>query len=203
MTAPRLDFWYDFSSTYSYLASARIEEIADDAGVAVRWRPFLLGPVFKAQGMETSPFNLFPVKGAYMWRDVARQAADLGIPFRQPTQFPQNSVLPARIAMLGFQDGWGEKFTHAVYHAAFADDRPMADAGVMRDVLSGLGLNADEVLARAQSDEAKAALRQQTEEAQGLGIFGAPTFTTSGGELFWGNDRLPQAIRWAQRHAAA
>lgn len=202
MTAPRLDFWYDFSSTYSYLAASRIEKVAGEAGVAVRWRPFLLGPIFKAQGMESSPFNLFPIKGQYMWRDVARQAADLGIPFRQPAQFPLNGILASRIAMLGLTEGWGEKFTLAVYAAAFAEDQPIADVAVMRKILADLGLDAEATLARAQSDDIKNALRAQTEEAQKLGLFGAPMFVTSGGEIFWGNDRLDQAIRWAQRGAA-
>lgn len=202
MAAPRLDFWYDFASSYSYLAVSRIEPLSQAAGVAVRWRPFLLGPIFKSQGMESSPFNLFPLKGQYMWRDVARQAADLGVPFRQPGQFPQNGVLPSRLAVLGLNEGWGEKFSRAVYHAQFAEDLPIADPAVMRGILTQLGLNADDVLARAQSDEVKTALRVQTEEAQSLGIFGAPTFVTSGGEIFWGNDRLEQAIRWAQRGAA-
>jgi 2-hydroxychromene-2-carboxylate isomerase len=77
---PRLDFWYEFASTYSYLAAMRIEPLAKAAGVEVRWRPFLLGPIFKAQGMETSPFNLYPLKGKHMWRDMARWSEILKLP---------------------------------------------------------------------------------------------------------------------------
>ena len=91
-----LEFWYEFASTYSYLTAMRIEPLAEAAGVDIRWRPFLLGPIFAAQGWTSSPFNLFPAKGRYMWRDMERQAAALGVPFRKPDPFPQNALLAAR-----------------------------------------------------------------------------------------------------------
>jgi hypothetical protein len=98
MAAPALDFWFDFASTYSYLAAVRIGSLAVKASVDVRFRPFLLGPIFKAQGWDTSPFSIYQAKGRYMWRDMERQAADLGRPFRRPDVFPQNSLLAARVA---------------------------------------------------------------------------------------------------------
>lgn len=199
MAAPTLDFWYDLASSYSYLAAHRITPLAKEAGVDVRWRPFLLGPVFKAQGMDTSPFNLFPIKGRYMWRDMERCAAELGLVFRGPSTFPQVSVLPGRIALVGLDEGWGEDFTRAVYVAEFADDRVISDPTVMSDILAALGLDAGPILARAQSDEIKNKLRANTEEALALDIFGAPSFVTADRELFWGNDRLEQALRWAKR----
>src|SRR2546422_896092 len=109
MPRPVLDFWFDFASTYSYLAAMRIGPLAETADVRVRFRPFLLGPIFKAQGWTTSPFKLYPAKGRHMWRDLERSC----------------------------------------------------------------------------------------EELQRLGLFGAPSFTTADGELFWGNDRLEPALRWA------
>jgi 2-hydroxychromene-2-carboxylate isomerase len=193
-----LDFWYDLASTYSYLAAMRIRPLAQSAQVAVRFRPFLLGPIFKAQGWTTSPFNLYEAKGRHMWRDLERECGRLGLPFKRPEPFPQNSLLGARLALVGLEQGWGEDFTLAVFRAEFGEGRPI-DEATLRDVLAKLNVDATAALSAAQSEGAKSALRAQTEEAQRLGVFGAPTFTTADGELFWGNDRLEQAIAWAAR----
>jgi 2-hydroxychromene-2-carboxylate isomerase len=195
---PRLDFWFELASTYSYPAAMRITPLAHQAGVVVRWHPFLLGPLFKAQGWADSPFSLFPAKGAYMWRDLERICAGLNLPFRRPELFAQNSVLAARVALVGLDDGWGEEFIRAVYRAEFADGRQIGDAAVIGAILNALGHEAEQVLARAQSDDIRDRLRANTEEAQALGIFGAPSFLVAG-ELFWGNDRLEQALDWAKR----
>jgi 2-hydroxychromene-2-carboxylate isomerase len=195
-----LDFWYDFASTYSYPAAARIRGLAGAAGITVRFRPFLLGPIFKAQGWDTSPFNLYEAKGRHMWRDLERLCADLDLPFRRPEPFPQNSLPAARLALAGLTQGWGEDFTVAVYFAEFAQGRPISDPDTLGDILATLGVDREAAFAAAQSDANKLALRAQTEEAQRLGVFGAPTFITAGGDLFWGNDRLDQAIAWAARH---
>src|SRR5256886_17599605 len=111
---PALDFFYEFASSYSYIAAMRIAPLAKAAGVEVRWRPFLLGPIFKAQGWDTSPFNLYEAKGRYMWRDMERLAAELSLPFRRPDPFPQNSLLPARVAPFGLAQGWGADFSVAL-----------------------------------------------------------------------------------------
>ena len=88
---PEMDFWYEFASTYSYLAAMRAEPMALSAGVRLRWRPFLLGPIFAAQGWNNSPFNIYPAKGRYMWRDMERICAARGLAFRRPDPFPQNT----------------------------------------------------------------------------------------------------------------
>jgi 2-hydroxychromene-2-carboxylate isomerase len=195
-----LDFWLDYASTYSYPAAERISVLAHATGVRVRRRPFLLGPIFKAQGWDTSPFNIYPQKGEYMWRDVARICHALGLPFEPSAQqFPQNSLLAARTALVGFADGWGEDFSRAVYNAEFAEGLNIAEPGVIAAILKKLGLNAAHVMERAQSAANKALLRNETGEAQRLGIFGAPSFVTADGELFWGNDRLEPALAWAAR----
>jgi len=201
MPAPVLDFWFDFASTYSYLAAMRIGTLAQDAGVRVRFRPFLLGPIFKAQGWNTSPFNLYPAKGRNMWRDLERSCAELKLPFRRPNPFPQNSLLAARVALAALDQPWGEDFCRALFCAQFAEGRRIDDAAAVGDVLARLKIEPQPVLAAAQSDAIKARLRAQTEEAQRLGVFGAPTFTTADGELFWGNDRLEPALRWAKTAA--
>ena len=196
---PSLDFWLEYASSYSYPAAERIDALARAAGVTIRWRPFLLGPIFLSQGWSTSPFNIYPHKGQYMWRDLERICASLGLAFQRPEPFPQNSVLAARVALIGFDDGWGENLSRAVYRAEFADGRDIADAAVIADILGRLKLDAAAVLERAQTPENKARLRGETEEAQRIGIFGAPSFVTADGELFWGNDRLEAALAWARR----
>src|SRR5215204_2945286 len=201
MTDPVLDFWFDFASTYSYLAAARIRPLAAEAKVQVRFRPFLLGPIFKAQGWDTSPFNLYDAKGRHMWRDMERLAAELMLTFRRPDPFPQNSLLPSRVALLGLTQGWGEEFSVAVYRAQFEQGRRIDDTGTLTAILSNMNVDATATLQAAQSDDNKLRLRSQTEEAQKRGVFGAPSFVTASGELFWGNDRLEQALAWAKRGA--
>lgn len=195
---PVIDFWYEFASNYAYLAAMRIEAAAARADVAVRWRPFLLGPVFAAQGLATSPFNLFPMKGRHMLRDMERQCAAMGLPFVKPDPFPQNGLAAARIALIGHDAGWGPEFTRRVYRAEFVEGRTISDREVLAGLLEDLGLDADAVIAASQSPDNKARLKAETTTALDLGIFGAPTFATADGELFWGNDRLDQALHWAR-----
>lgn len=200
MRRPILDFWYDFASTYSYLAAMRIEALAEEAGVGVVWRPFLLGPIFAAQGWNTSPFSLYPDKGRYMWRDMEREAVRLGLPLCRPEAFPQNSLLAARVALVGAEQGWIAAFTKAAFRAEFGEGRDIGDPEAVGTILSGLGLDAGAVLGEAQGDANKDRLRRAGEEAQAQGIFGAPSFVTEDRELFWGNDRLERALDWAVAH---
>jgi 2-hydroxychromene-2-carboxylate isomerase len=195
---PTLDFWFDFASTYSYPAAMRIGPLAAMAGVTVRYRPFLLGPIFKAQGWDSSPFNVYDAKGRHMWRDLERLCADLALPFQRPEPFPQNSLLAARVALVGLGDRWGEAFCRAVFQAEFAEGRRIDDPDVIRDILADLIGDPAAILDTAQGDGNKQRLRQQTDEAQRRGIFGAPTLVTGDGELFWGNDRLERALQWAR-----
>ena len=132
---PFLDFWFDFASTYSYPTAMQITPLAQQAGVIVRFRPFLLGPLFKAQGWPSSPFNLYPAKGRYMWRDLERICFDLDLPFRQPEPFPQNSLLAARVALIGLSGSWGEEFCRGVFRAEFGEGRQIDDPTVIGDIL--------------------------------------------------------------------
>lgn len=200
MSDPKIEFWYEFASSYSYLAVMRIEALAADAGVAVEWKPFLLGPVFLAMGWNDSPFNIYPPKGRYMWRDLARLADKYGLPFRVPSRFPRNGLLAARIALLGGEQGWVAEFSRRVMLANFAEDREIGEPEVIGAILAELGLPVDELLAAAVTEDNKRALRRQTERAAELGMFGAPSFRV-GDELFWGNDRLEDALAWARRAA--
>ena len=196
-----VDFWFEFGSTYSYPAAMRIEELAADRGVRVSWRAFLLGPIFQDQGWDDSPFNLYPSKGRYMWRDLERVCAAHHIPFHRPSEFPRNGLLAARIASRFADAPWLPDFVRAVYRANFEQDLDISAPAVVTQCLDPLVADPDALLGEAQSIESKKQLRIQTEEAVRLGIFGAPSFVV-GPELFWGNDRLEEALSWAVEHPA-
>ncbi|MEJ1970719.1 MAG: 2-hydroxychromene-2-carboxylate isomerase [Rhizomicrobium sp.] len=195
--AGRLEFWFEFASTYSYPAALRVEKVAAAAGVGLRWRPFLLGPIFGSQGWNDSPFNIYPVKGKYMWRDLERICAREGLPLAlPPRRFPQNGLKAARLALVGERQGWAPGFIRAVFTANFGQAKDIGDDAVLAEILNHLGVDASAALAAANTPENKAALKAQTGEAVTRGLFGAPSFTV-GDELFWGNDRLEEAVEWA------
>jgi len=198
-----IDFWYEFASTYSYPTAMRIERLAADQGVTVRWRPFLLGPIFKAFGWNDSPFNIYAAKGRYMWRDLARVCEADGLPLRlPPVRFPQNGLKAARLALAGEKDGWTPQFTRAVFKANYAEQKDISDEATLAAILGGIGVDAAAAMTVANALETKEALKAQTAEAQARGLFGAPSFTvgdTRACELFWGNDRLEAALAWAKR----
>jgi len=195
----QVEFWYEFASSYSYPATMRVEALAADRGVGLVWRPFLLGPLFAGQGWRDSPFNLFPVKGRYMWRDLERICGALGLPLRRPESFPQNSLLAARVA-LALEDALRPAFSRAVYRAEFGQGQPIDAPATLRPLLAEIGVAPDPLLARAVEDANKAALKAQTARAVALGLPGAPCLTTADGEVFWGNDRLEQGLDWARVH---
>ena len=195
-----LTFWFDFASTYSYLAAERIEELAEAAGVDVTWQPFLLGPIFAAQGWDTSPFNLYPAKGRAMWRDIERQAEDRGLAYRAPdpgARFPQNSVPAARLALVALDRPEGRAFCREVFRAQFERGEDIGADATLADCLDRAGLAAA-LAAEAVRAQNRPRLRDATERAIAAGVFGAPSFTL-GDELFWGDDRLEQALDWAKR----
>jgi 2-hydroxychromene-2-carboxylate isomerase len=194
-----IDFWYEFASTYSYPAAMRIERQATSEGVTMRWRPFLLGPIFSSYGWNDSPFNIYSVKGRYMWRDLERICAREGLPLKLPPfRFPQNGLKAARVALALDNSGPIADFTSHVYTANFAEQKDISDDETLAGILRAIDLDPAAVLAAANTTENKAKLRAQTDEAIARGIFGAPSFTV-GDELFWGGDRLDDAIAWAKR----
>jgi 2-hydroxychromene-2-carboxylate isomerase len=192
MTATKpLEFWFEFASTYSYLGI----EAAAALDIPVSYKAFLLGPIFAAQGWQDSPFNLYPAKGRYMWRDMQRLCGDAGLPFRVPSQFPRSGLLAARVCIAHESAPWLPVFARSVYRANFGEDREISQESVIVELLEALQLNAEEIVEAASSRGAKAGLREQTERATALGIFGAPTWVVDG-ELFWGSDRVAQAVAW-------
>jgi 2-hydroxychromene-2-carboxylate isomerase len=193
---PRIDFWFEFASTYSYPAAMRIEALASARGVEIRWRPFLLGPIFASRGMLDSPFNLNAAKGSYMWRDLSRICARLGLTLNRPDPFPQNSLLAARVA-LALEGAKRGEFARAVYLAEFAEGASIGERATIAGILETMGSPADDILELATSAAIKEGLKSETAHAERLGIFGAPNLVTGDGELFWGNDRLEEGLDWA------
>ncbi|MGB6347021.1 MAG: 2-hydroxychromene-2-carboxylate isomerase [Methyloceanibacter sp.] len=197
-SVPGIEFWYEFASTYSYPAAMRVETLAKEAGVELRWRPFLLGPIFKAFGWDDSPFNIFAAKGKHMWRDLERVCAADGLPLKlPPAAFPQNGLKAARLALVGESEGWIPGFTRAVFLANYAEEKDISDDDTLAEILLALGVDANSAFEAANAPANKEALKAQTEEAMARGLFGAPSYTV-GDELFWGNDRLEAALEWAK-----
>jgi 2-hydroxychromene-2-carboxylate isomerase len=195
------EFWYEFASTYSYPAAMRAASLAKARAVELAWRPFLLGPIFAANGWRDSPFNIYPPKGRYMWRDMERICNALGLPVRRPEPFPQNSLLAARVA-LALDGEERVEFSRGVYAAEFGEGFPIADRATIATLLTKLGLDPEGVFARAENEANKALLKAETARAAALGIIGAPSLVTEDGEVFWGNDRLEQGLDWAAgKHA--
>ncbi|WP_432725883.1 2-hydroxychromene-2-carboxylate isomerase [Variovorax sp. W6] len=197
-----IEFWFDFGSNYSYLSTMRIEAEAAAHGIGIRWRPFLLGPIFRSFGWESSPFVLQKEKGDYTWKDMARQCRKYGLPWQRPTNFPRPAVLPLRIALVGATQPWMGEFCRRTMSMNFAEDRDIDSPQAMHELLTSLGLPAHRVIEEALSDSNKLRLRRQTETAVEKGIFGAPTFFV-GNEMFWGNDRLDEAIAFCKAEASA
>src|SRR5215470_15050607 len=180
MAPDHIDFWFTMGSTYSYLSAMRLPEVERASGIRFRWRPFHLLVI--VQEMKHVPFADKPTKSAYMWRDVERRAAMYGIPAKVPAPYPAKASITANlVAVLGMREGWGVDFVRAAYRHWCV-----------------LGQDPAKVLAAADSAQAREALAAETDAARELGIFGSPTFAV-GRELFWGDDRLEDAISW-HRH---
>jgi len=194
--SPEIEFWFEFGSNYSYLSVMRIEDEARRRGVRIVWKPFLLGPIFRALGMENSPFVLQKEKGAYVWQDMVRQCRKYGLRWVKPSTFPRLGVLPLRVALLGVEQPWIGAFCRQVMELNFVLDQDINQPERLAPILTELGLPASDILDQAQAESTKARLREQTDAARDRGIFGAPTFFV-GTEMFWGNDRLDDALLFA------
>lgn len=193
-----LEFWFDFASPYSYLSVMRIEAAAAASGVALRWKPFLLGPVFKALGWPAAPFVVQKEKGEYVWKDLARRAAKYGLPLHRPAEFPRLFLLPPRVALAGEGQPWVPEFCRRLMQLNFSrgDEVDINSPLVVAAELARLGQPAEALIAEANGAPIKARLKAQTETARARGMFGAPTFFV-GEEMFWGDDRLEDALAYA------
>jgi len=194
MPAAQIDFWFTMGSTYSFLSVMRLAEIEKSSGALFRWRPFHLLVIL--QEMNHVPFADKPAKSAYMWRDIERRAAMYGIPARLPAPYPaKHSVVANLVAAVGMREGWGADFVRAAYRHWFQLGQETGSEPNLSESLRDVGQDPERVLKLAAGDEAKALLGAETDAARALGIFGSPTFTV-GRELFWGDDRLDDAISW-------
>lgn len=192
------EFWFDFSSTYSFLASQRIVPLAAEAGVPIVWRPFLLRIVLRECGWDGSPVADNPRKAAYMWRDLARQSAKRGHGFTMPSEYPRDPTLADRVALVAAGEGWADRFVPRAFAANFIEDREIAELAVIADVIAACDRDPQLVLDKAVSDDNKNAFKQATAEALEKKLFGAPVFVI-GQELFWGDDRMEDALAWWQQ----
>jgi 2-hydroxychromene-2-carboxylate isomerase len=190
------EFWYEFASTYSYPAALRVAALAEERDVSLIWRPFLLGSIFAAQGWRDSPFNIYPAKGRYMWRDLERTCAAMGLPLKLPDPFPQPSLLATRVA-LALRGDSRVNFSRLVFASKFSQGLPIGDRATLGRLLAACGVDPTTAFERAESDANKARLKAECARAVEIGVIGAPCLVTEDGEVFWGNDRLEQGLDWA------
>lgn len=190
-----IEFWYEFASGYSHISAHRIERLTHQHNLSIIWRPFLLGPIFKSQGWDTSPFNIYETKGEYMWKDLERQCNKYNVPYSRPSEFPRMSLLAARVALVAVDQGWCPEFSKRVFMANYALDRDISYPDIIAEIITDIGRDAETILRLSQSAENKMKLRSRVQEAMNKGIFGAPSFIVNN-ELFWGNDRLEDAVEY-------
>lgn len=194
MTAD-IDFYFDFSSPYGYLASEKIDDLAARYGRNVVWRPILLGIVFKSTG--SAPLASIPLKGEYSMNDIARSARYYGLPYRRPSEFPIATLHAARAYywLVDRAPHLARDFAHACYRAYFVDDRNIAQPDTLLEIASALGLDRTQFETAVGDPAPKQRLRAEVDQAMARGVFGSPYFIVAG-EPFWGIDRLPQLEKW-------
>lgn len=189
-----IDFWFSIGSTYSYLSVMRLAEVAAATGIDFVWRPFNVRAIMIAQ--NNIPFANKPVKAAYMWRDIGRRAAKYGLSPKLPAPYPIADLpLANQVALLGMAEGWGRDYVRESYRLWFEEGVPAGAEPNLSDSLRAAGQEPKAVVARATAAEAVERLATETEKAAALGVFGSPTFVV-GGEVFWGDDRLDDAMSW-------
>jgi 2-hydroxychromene-2-carboxylate isomerase len=197
LAAASLDFYFDFSSPYSYFAAEKIDDLAGRFGRKVNWHPLLLGVVFQRLG--TLPLVHQPGQGVYAPHDMARSARYLGIPFSMPSRFPLPTQAAARAFywLDGCDVGLAKRFAHVVFRAYYVDDCDISLPETVIEMAVGCGVDRGELVAALATQVLKERLKQETEAAIARGIFGAPWVIVDG-ESFWGADRLPQIERWLE-----
>ncbi len=192
----KIDFWFSIGSTYTYLTVMRLAKVERTSGVDFQWRPFNVRHVMIKQ--NNIPFKDKPVKTAYMWRDIERRAERYGLSPKIPAPYPlPGLVLANLVATLGAEEGWTEGYVRATYQRWFEIGEPAGEEPNISGSLEEIGRDPNQVQAAAQSERITNALSAATDEAMRLGVFGSPTFVVDG-EVFWGDDRLDDAVAWAK-----
>jgi 2-hydroxychromene-2-carboxylate isomerase len=193
--ADPIDFYFDYSSPYGYIAAMKIDAFAARHKRSVNWKPVLLGAVFKVTGAQ--PLPTLPLKGEYALRDIPRSARFHGLAYRHPSKFPIAGQAPAR-AFYWVDDrdpALAHQLARTLYEAYFVNDLDISSPAVTADVAAKLGLSRDDLLAAIASDSVKARLKTEVEAALARNVFGSPYFIIDG-EPFWGVDRFDQMERW-------
>ena len=192
-----IEFWFSIGSTYTYLAVMRLAAVEKNTGIRFVWRPFSVRALM--QEMNNLPFVGKPAKEAYMWRDLERRASRLGIDISLPVQYPLKHFDRAnRLAILGREEGWIEDYVRNAYRLWFCEGLPAGDEENARRSLEAAGQSPQRALMQAESETIQKRYEEATDEARSLGLFGAPSFVVDGRELFWGDDRLEDAIEFAR-----
>jgi 2-hydroxychromene-2-carboxylate isomerase len=190
----QIDFWFTCGSTYTYLSAMRLADVERSTDIAFRWRPFVLRVILDE--MKHDPFGDKPVKAAYMWRDIERRAAMHGLPAKLPAPYPaKQSKLANLVALVGMREGWGADFVRSSYRRWFQHGHEPGSEPSLSESLREAGQDVARVAALANAPETATAMTAEIDTARALGIFGSPTFAV-GRELFWGDDRLEDAISW-------
>ena len=193
----KIDFWFSIGSTYSYLTVMRLQEVGKSSGVDFRWRPFNVRHVMIEQ--NNIPFKDKPVKTAYMWRDIERRAERYGLTPKLPAPYPlPGLVLANLVATLAAEEGWVEDYVRVTYRRWFENGQPAGEEPNLSESLAEIGRDPEYVVSQAQSEKIENALAAETDNAMGLGVFGSPTFVVDG-DVFWGDDRLDDAIFWSRK----
>ena len=191
-----IEFWFSIGSTYTYLSVTRIAEVLQKTGVSLSWQPFSVRKIMREMDNIPFPPNK-KVKVDYMWRDIERRAHSYGFSANVPAPYPLKELDHAnRVAVLARQEGWCEDYVRGTYRRWFIDGYEAGSDTNLTQTLSEIGQDKLRVLDLAGSSEVEAVYLDQTERAKQAGIFGSPSFIVDG-ELFWGDDRLEDAINWA------
>lgn len=187
MSSKHIDFYFDLSSPYSYLAATQLDAIANRHGATIAWKPLVLAAVFKAQG-NVMPAVCVP-KAQYMVKDLARWADHYGVPFQMSSRFPLPTIRGMRLIIAAESSGRSGELAKSLFTGMWERDLDISSDAVLRTLVSECGLSADELMAATETSAVKDKLRAYTDEAISRGVFGAPAMMVDG-ELFWGNDRL-------------
>ena len=193
-----IEFWFSIGSTYTYLSVTRLAEVTEKTGASFSWQPFSVRKIMRE--MDNIPFPPSKqVKVNYMWRDIERRAQGYGFTANVPAPYPlQELDLANRVAVLARQEGWCEEYVRETYRCWFIESHEAGSDLNLTQTLSEIGQDKSRVLELAGSPDVEAAYLNQTERAKRAGIFGSPSFIVDG-ELFWGDDRLEDAINWARK----
>jgi len=193
-----IDFWFSIGSTYTYLTISRLNEVSTQEGLTFNWYPFSVRKIM--MDMDNIPFTppAKKIKSDYMWRDIERRAGFYGFNPKIPAPYPLTEFdLANKLAVLGINEGWGMDYVISTYKRWFEQGKEPATEANLTEIFDELKLNKDEVMTQVQSTEIEKKYLENTEKAYSLGVFGSPTFIFEG-EIFWGDDRLEDCIKWVK-----